>query len=360
MPGPNEPPRSFVEILERVWWRLDRALDEESVHLSGLVGAIEAARSGTTLALRPPRLALVHPADRSTRCAGRSRRWGSARCSATRRRTGTVSRAGTRGSRRTGPSWPEVPRPSRAGWSGPTRASRSRTRASTAWPGPSGKAAPACTSTWPRTVPTSRTAGSAAAPASSERLRRHGLLGPRTLLVHGVHLAETELREAQDAGAWLVHCPRSNMNNARGARAHGGLPASGPGHGRPRPGHAGRGAGGVPEDARRGPRRRSRRGLGHARRRAPPRRRLLRRPPRDAGERRPGRSRRPRLSTADAAHRRATWPATCSSASTAATSARRWWPAASCCATGGSTAVDEAAVFARARRAAEALWKRME
>ena len=39
----------FVEILERVWWRLDRALDEESVYLSGLVGAIEAALSGTTL-----------------------------------------------------------------------------------------------------------------------------------------------------------------------------------------------------------------------------------------------------------------------------------------------------------------------
>ena len=49
MPGPRVPPRSFVEILERVWWRLDRALDAESVYMSGLVGAIEAALSGTTL-----------------------------------------------------------------------------------------------------------------------------------------------------------------------------------------------------------------------------------------------------------------------------------------------------------------------
>jgi cytosine/adenosine deaminase-related metal-dependent hydrolase len=40
MPGPAEPPRSFLEILQKVWWRLDRALDEESVYLSGLVGAI--------------------------------------------------------------------------------------------------------------------------------------------------------------------------------------------------------------------------------------------------------------------------------------------------------------------------------
>src|SRR5262249_35620592 len=49
MPAPAAQPRSFVEILEKVWWRLDRALDEESVSVSALAGAIEAVRSGTTL-----------------------------------------------------------------------------------------------------------------------------------------------------------------------------------------------------------------------------------------------------------------------------------------------------------------------
>ncbi len=49
-----------------------------------------------------------------------------------------------------------------------------------------------------------------------DRFRRHDLLGPRAILVHGVHLGEDELRDAQAAGAWLVHCPRSNMNNAVG------------------------------------------------------------------------------------------------------------------------------------------------
>ena len=49
-----------------------------------------------------------------------------------------------------------------------------------------------------------------------ERLRRHGLLVRRTLLVHGVHLTGTELVDAQASGAWIVHCPRSNMNNAVG------------------------------------------------------------------------------------------------------------------------------------------------
>ncbi len=49
-----------------------------------------------------------------------------------------------------------------------------------------------------------------------ERLARHRLLADRTLLVHAVHLSEPELHEAQAGGAWLVHCPRSNMNNCVG------------------------------------------------------------------------------------------------------------------------------------------------
>ena len=31
MPPPDPPPANFLEILERVWWRLDRALDAESL-----------------------------------------------------------------------------------------------------------------------------------------------------------------------------------------------------------------------------------------------------------------------------------------------------------------------------------------
>src|SRR5215469_8342825 len=48
MPGPHRTPANFKEILELVWWRLDRALDREAIYYSALVGALEAARSGTT------------------------------------------------------------------------------------------------------------------------------------------------------------------------------------------------------------------------------------------------------------------------------------------------------------------------
>ncbi len=48
MPAPDSPPKNFLEILEKIWWRLDRALDEESIYYSALIGAIEALRCGTT------------------------------------------------------------------------------------------------------------------------------------------------------------------------------------------------------------------------------------------------------------------------------------------------------------------------
>lgn len=48
MPAPPRVPTNFHEILELIWWRLDRALDAESIELSAAVGALESLRCGTT------------------------------------------------------------------------------------------------------------------------------------------------------------------------------------------------------------------------------------------------------------------------------------------------------------------------
>ena len=48
MPPPPATPRSFPEVLEQVWWRLDRALDLDLVRWSALLGAVEALEAGTT------------------------------------------------------------------------------------------------------------------------------------------------------------------------------------------------------------------------------------------------------------------------------------------------------------------------
>ena len=48
MAPPGEPASNFVEILERLWWKLDKALSEEDITLSAQVPLIECIRNGTT------------------------------------------------------------------------------------------------------------------------------------------------------------------------------------------------------------------------------------------------------------------------------------------------------------------------
>lgn len=48
MPAPPRTPRTFGEILELVWWRLDKALDLEMIRWSAMLGALEALERGTT------------------------------------------------------------------------------------------------------------------------------------------------------------------------------------------------------------------------------------------------------------------------------------------------------------------------
>ena len=48
MPAPPRTPGGFAEILELVWWRLDRALDLDMLEWSAKLGALEALESGCT------------------------------------------------------------------------------------------------------------------------------------------------------------------------------------------------------------------------------------------------------------------------------------------------------------------------
>ncbi|WP_206365384.1 amidohydrolase family protein [Siculibacillus lacustris] len=48
MPSPRPAPTTFVEILERVWWRLDRALDADSLAAAARLSVAEALLAGTT------------------------------------------------------------------------------------------------------------------------------------------------------------------------------------------------------------------------------------------------------------------------------------------------------------------------
>jgi putative selenium metabolism protein SsnA len=49
-----------------------------------------------------------------------------------------------------------------------------------------------------------------------DRLEKHGILGPHSILAHAVHVDAKEIGILADTGTWVTHQPRSNMNNAVG------------------------------------------------------------------------------------------------------------------------------------------------
>ena len=49
MPAPSPPPGSFREILQRVWWRLDRALDERTLRAAARYYVARSLQLGTTV-----------------------------------------------------------------------------------------------------------------------------------------------------------------------------------------------------------------------------------------------------------------------------------------------------------------------
>jgi putative selenium metabolism protein SsnA len=49
-----------------------------------------------------------------------------------------------------------------------------------------------------------------------DRLHAHGILGPRTIAAHAVHIDAREAEMLKESGTWVSHQPRSNMNNGVG------------------------------------------------------------------------------------------------------------------------------------------------
>ena len=215
MPPPAVAPRNFVEILQRVWWKLDRALDAESVRLSGLVGAIEAARSGTTMlidhhsspsyirgSLGELQGALEEVGLRSALCyevTDRNGREGrdlgiEENVTFARERATALTRGlvGAHASFTLGDeSLESLARAvSDTGSSLHIHVAEDRADVDD------------CRSRYGCTV--------------VERLDRHGLLASRALLAHCVHLSPEEVQVVHAKGCWIAHNPRSNMNNAVG------------------------------------------------------------------------------------------------------------------------------------------------
>ena len=204
MPYALEAPESFLQILQRVWWRLDRALDEDGVRASALVGGMEALLSGTTTLIdhhaSPNAIdgsldviaeALGGLGVRSVLCYETSDRDGPERAEAGLAENRRFLGRGRR-------DHPPLVR-------GLVGAHACFTL--------SEETLAACAELGPLHV---HAAEDGVDVAAVERLAAAGALGEDTLLAHGVHLGDRELEIVRASGASVAHNARSNMNNAVG------------------------------------------------------------------------------------------------------------------------------------------------
>jgi putative selenium metabolism protein SsnA len=222
MPGPTAHPRNFREILERVWWRLDRALDQETVALSGLVGAVEAARSGTTFlidhhsspsfirgSLGTLKRSIESVGLRSVLCYEVTDRNGSEG-----RDQGVEENVSFQYHEQTA-----LTRGMIGGHASFTLSDQSLDRLAEAVRA-TGSSLHVHVAEDLADVEDSRARYGC---EPTERLDRHGLLGARALLAHCVHLRPEDVQDVHAKGGWIAHNPRSNMNNAVGTAPTGAL-----------------------------------------------------------------------------------------------------------------------------------------
>lgn len=215
MAAPRQSPANFVQILKNIWWKLDESLDEESIYYSALVGSIEAVKLGTTTlvdhhaspnaivgSLDIIKQAMSEAGLRGVLCYETTDRGGRRRRDAglvenesfVRRHVGDTQFRGTIGAHASFTLNDE-----------------------TLWA--IGELAEAYKCGVHIHVAEDKADVRDAKKRGIDivrRLKRLGSLTPKSILAHGVHLSRNQLAVIGDSEAWLVHNPRSNMNNAVG------------------------------------------------------------------------------------------------------------------------------------------------
>lgn len=216
IPGPA--PRDFPEILQKLWWPLDRSLDAEAIRFSALVSLVDAVKHGTTTLIdhhASPNFidgSLDLIADAVDKSGLRA-----VLCYEVTDRDGTEkANAGMQENLRFIRRLKNDPHP-RLGAMFGLHASMTLSgvtlqaaRASA----PEGTGFHIHIAEHEQDEYTTLTRSELRA---ADRLHKHGILGPDTIAAHGVHLDVREMELLKETGTWLSHQPRSNMNNAVGA-----------------------------------------------------------------------------------------------------------------------------------------------
>ncbi|HEY57241.1 MAG TPA: putative aminohydrolase SsnA [Anaerolineae bacterium] len=221
IPGPA--PKDFPEILQRLWWPLDQALDEEAVRLSAEVMLVDAIRNGVTTLFdhHASPNALEGSLDVIAEVVQRAGVRAVLAYEVTDRYGKAKARTAIEENRRFAE---RVRRDPAYGTPQQRLAATFGLHASLTLDEDTLAAArEACPpevgfhihlAEHPADEDDSlRRTGERAA----DRLSRHGILGEGTIVAHGVHIDAREMLHLAETGTWLSHQPRSNMNNAVGA-----------------------------------------------------------------------------------------------------------------------------------------------
>ena len=211
---PGSAPKDFPDILEKLWWPLDKSLLEEDVRYSTLPSLVDAIKHGTTTLI--DHHASPNAIDGSLDIIGES-----------------VKKAGLRACLCYEVTDRDGPEKMKAGIAENVRfikKEKSPLLAGTfglhAGLTLSDSTLDLCRQSAPDgTGFHIHTAESSADEWDSleksglrviNRLQKHDLLGPKTITAHGVHFDAKEIEIIKNTDTWVSHQPRSNMNNAVG------------------------------------------------------------------------------------------------------------------------------------------------
>lgn len=215
MPAPSRSPRNFPEILELVWWRLDRALDEASIRSSALIGALDALRCGTTSLVdhhaSPEWIdgSLDVLADGIARVGARS-----IVCYEVTDRGGSERR--NLGLRENERFLRENERRLVQGMVGAHASFTLDDETLEALAAMAGQTGAGVHIHVAEDVFDEEDSLRRTGKRVAQRLQDAGILGESSIAAHGVHLQPAEIQTLQASRTWLVHNCRSNMNNSVG------------------------------------------------------------------------------------------------------------------------------------------------
>ncbi len=214
---PGNAPRDFPEILKKLWWPLDRSLDEASIRYSVLPCLLDAIRHGTTTLFdhHASSNAIDGSLDILAQAVDQSGLRAVLCYEVTDRDGPEKTKAGIAENVRFGKKMTIQPHPRlaasfglHAGLTLSDATLDSCKAAATQGGGFHIHAAEHEADEYDSLQKSNLRV--------ADRLQQHGILGDRTITAHGVHFDAHEIEVIKETGTWLTHQPRSNMNNGVG------------------------------------------------------------------------------------------------------------------------------------------------